>query len=100
MNTLKSEIDTKLGERLEVTTHRLRKPRLVVYNAREEITTQNVVTVIKAQNPEIQNNGEDIEAKYKFIDRKGRHNIFMEVGPQIRQQMLQIKLKMEWEYVM
>jgi len=58
---------------------------------------QNVVTIIKAQNPEIQNNGEDIEAKYKFKDRKGRHNIVIEVGPQIRQQILQIKLKMGWE---
>ena len=62
----------------------------------QEITTQNVVTIIKAQNPEIQNNGEDIEAKYKFKDRKGRHNIVMEVGPRIRQQILQIKLKIGW----
>jgi len=94
MNTLKSEIDTKLGEGLEVTTHRLRKPRLIVYNVSGGITTRNVVTIIKAQNPEIQNNGEDIEANYyKFKDR----NVVMEVDPQIRQQILQITLKIEWE---
>jgi hypothetical protein len=97
MNTLRSEIDSKLGERLEVITHRLRKPRLIIYNVPEEITAQNVATIIRAQNPEIQTNGEDIEAKYKFKDRKGRHNIVMEVGPSTRQQILQIKLKIGWE---
>ena len=40
MNTLKSEIDTKLGERLEVTTHRLKNPRLIVYDVPEEIPTK------------------------------------------------------------
>jgi len=73
--------------------HRLRKPRLIIYSVPEETSTQNVATIIKAQNPEIQFNGEDIEAKYKFKDRKGRHNIVMEVGPQIRQQILQNKIK-------
>jgi hypothetical protein len=97
MNTLRSEIDSKLGERLEVIMHRLRKPRLIIYNVPEEITAQNVATIIRAQNPEIQTNGEDIEAKYKFKDRKGRHNIVMEVGPRTRQQILQIKLKIGWE---
>jgi len=84
MNTLSSEIDTKLGERVEVTMHRLRKPRLIIYNVPEEITIQNVATSIKAQNPEIQSNGEDTEPNYKLKDRKGRHNIVMEVRPQIR----------------
>jgi hypothetical protein len=81
MITLSSKIDNKLGERLEVSMHRLRKPRLIIFNVPEEITTQNVATIIKDQNPKIQSNGEDIEAKYKFKDRKGRHNIVMEVGP-------------------
>jgi len=96
MNTLSSEISTKFGERLEITKHKLRKLRLIVYNVPEEITTQNVAAIIKAQNPDILTNGEDIEAKYKFKDRKGRHNIVMEVGPQIRLQILQIKLKIGW----
>jgi hypothetical protein len=48
--------------------HRLRKPSLIIYNLPEEITTQNVATIIKAQNPENQFNGEDIEAKRKFKD--------------------------------
>jgi hypothetical protein len=97
MNTLSMEIDIKLGERLEVTRHRLSKPRLIIYNVSEEITTQNVATIIKAQNPEIQTDGEDTETKYKFKDRKGRYDIVLEVGQQLRQQILQTKIKIGWE---
>jgi hypothetical protein len=97
VNTLSTEIDNKLRERLEVTRHRLRKPRLIIYNGSEEITTQNTATIIKAQSPEIQNDGEEIEAKLKFKDRKGKHNIFVEVGPRLRQQILQTKIKIGWE---
>jgi len=42
MNKINSEIETKLGERVEVTMHRLRKPRLIIYNVPEEIKTQKV----------------------------------------------------------
>ena len=96
-NTLSTEISNKLGEKLEVIKHKLRKPRLIIYNVSDEITTENVVSIIKAQNPEILTNGEDIEAKYRFKNRKGRHNIIMEVGPQIRKQILQSRLKIGWE---
>jgi len=75
-NTLSSEIINKLGERLE--QYKLRKPRLTIYNVPNEITTENVVAIIKTQNPELLTNGEDIEAKYMFKNRKGRHNIVME----------------------
>ena len=96
-NTLSSEIVNKLGERLEVIQHKLRKPRLIIYNVPNEITTENVVAIIKTQNPELLSNGEDIEAKYMFKNRKGRHNMVVEVGPQIRKQILQFKLKLGWE---
>jgi hypothetical protein len=43
--------------------HKLRKPRLIIYNVSEEITTENAADIIKAQNPEIALNGEDITAK-------------------------------------
>lgn len=46
--------------------HKLRKPRIVIYNASEEITTENVVAIIKAQNSEILTNGENMEAKFRY----------------------------------
>ena len=49
INTLSSEIINKLGKRLEVMQHKLRKPRLIMYNVPNEITTENVVAIIKTQ---------------------------------------------------
>jgi len=66
MNKLTTEINTRLRERLEITKHRLRKQILIIYNVQTEITIENIATTIIAQNPEIQTNGENIEAKYKF----------------------------------
>jgi len=76
--------------------HKLRKPRLIIYNVPEEITIANV-TVIKAQNPEITMNGEEVTAKFKYKTRKGNYNIVVEVGPQTRKQILHTKLKIGWE---
>jgi len=73
-NTLSSEIFNKLGERLEVIQHKLRKPRLIKYNIPNEITTENVVAIIKTQNPELLTNGENIDAKYMFKNRKWRQH--------------------------
>jgi len=75
----------------------LKKPRLFIFNVSTEITIENIAATIIAQNPEIQTNGENMEAKYKFKDRKGRHNIVIEVGPKTRQQILQLKLQIGWE---
>jgi len=60
----------------------LRKPRLIIYNVPEEIKTENITTIIRAQNPEITLNGEDIVAKFRHKTRKGNYNTFIEVGPQ------------------
>ena len=82
---------------MEIIKHKLRKPRIIICNVSEEIITENVVTIIKAQNPEILTNGEDMEAKFTYKTRKGQHNIVMEVGPQILKHILQTKLKIGWE---
>jgi hypothetical protein len=70
-NTLISKIINKLGEGLEVIRHKLRKPRLIMYNAPNEITTENVVAIIKSQNPELLTNGEDIEENIYSKTGKG-----------------------------
>jgi len=45
--------------------HKLRKPRLRIYNVPEEITITNVTNVIKTQNPEITMTGEEVTAKFR-----------------------------------
>jgi len=90
-------MNTRLGEGLEITKHKLRKPRLIIFNVPTEITIENITATIIAQNPEIQTNGENMEPKYKFKDRKGRYDVVIEVGPKTRHQILQLKLKIGWE---
>jgi len=97
MNKLITEIITRLGEGLENIKHRLRKPRLIIFNVPTEITIKNIAATIIAQNPEIQTNGENIEAKINFKDKKGRINLVIEFGPKTRRQILQLKLKVGWE---
>ena len=97
INTLSTEISAKLGERLEIKKHTLRKPIIIIYNVTEEITTENITAIIQAHNPEINDNGEDIIAKFRYTNKKGRYNIVMEVGPKTRLQILQTKLKIGWE---
>jgi hypothetical protein len=60
----------------------------------EKITTENVEAIIRAQNPEVLTNDDNIEAKYRFKNKRGRYNIVMEVGPQKREQLLQTKNRM------
>jgi hypothetical protein len=97
INTLSSAISTKCVEHLEIIKHQLRKPRIIIYNAPEEIATENVIDIIKAQNPDIMQNGEDMVAKFMYKTKKGNHNIVTEVGPKTRKQILQNKLKLGWE---
>jgi len=52
------------GDRLEVIVHRLRNPRMVIYNVPEDISTQNVEETILAQNPEFNLNKWEITAKF------------------------------------
>jgi len=92
-NILSTEISNKLGERLDIIQHKLRKPGLIIYSVPDEITTEYVGVIIRAQNPKVLTNDENIEAKYRFKNKRGRYNIVMEVGPQTRKQLLQTKLK-------
>ena len=68
-----------------------------MYSVPEEITVENVGAAIRAQNPEAITNEENIEAKYRYKNKRGRYNIIMEVGPQTRKQLLQTKLKIGWD---
>ena len=71
-NILSMEISNKLGERLDIIQHKLRKPRLIIYSVPEEITTENVGAIIRAQNPEVLNADENIETKYRFKNKRSR----------------------------
>jgi hypothetical protein len=73
-NSLSLEINRKFGERLEIIKHKLRKPKIIIYNVSEEITTENVAVIVTAQIPGILTNGDDMGDKFRYKRRKGRHN--------------------------
>jgi hypothetical protein len=82
---------------LEITQHKLRKPRIIIYNVPEDITPEILSTTIRTQNPELKIEEDNITPKFRYKNRRGKHNIVMEVSPQARQQLLQTKLKLGWE---
>jgi hypothetical protein len=94
INSLSSAINTKCGELLETIKHQLRKARIITYNAPEEITTENVIDIMKAQNPNITQNGEGMVAKFRYKTKKENYNIVIQEGPQTRKHILQTKLKL------
>jgi hypothetical protein len=67
------------------------KPRLIIYNVPNEITTENVVAIIRTQNTELLTNGKDTEAKYMFKNRKRRHNIVVEISSLIRKKFYNLE---------
>lgn len=50
---LMRDINEKCEEKLEASIHRLRNPRLVIYNIPEDISTRNIEETLLAQNPDI-----------------------------------------------
>ena len=97
VNTLSTEITNKLGSSLEIFQHKLRKPRIIIYNVPEDITPEILGTTIRTQNPELLIEEDNISPKFRYKNRRGKHNIVMEVSPQARKQILQTKLKLGWE---
>ena len=72
IKSLSSAIITKFGEKLEIIKPTLRKQNLIIYNVTEEITIEKATIIIKAQNPEITPNGEEIVAKFRYKNKKGK----------------------------
>jgi len=63
IEVLEKEIQTKCGE-LEVHVHSLRKPRIIILNVPEEISTTNIENTILRQNPELNLQKGSIAAKF------------------------------------
>jgi hypothetical protein len=94
---LSSEITNKLGSSLDISQLKLRQPRIIIYNVPEDITPEILDTTIRTQNPELQIEEHNITPKFRYKNKRGRHNIVAEVSPQARNQLLQTKLKLGWE---
>ena len=87
------EIKAKCGEDLEPHIHRLRKPRIIIINVPEEITTTNIEEAIITQNPELNLTKGSITAKYVQVTKRMIRNAIVEVGAEVRKTILHKKIK-------
>jgi len=93
---LTRDITEKCGETLDVNVHRLRIPRLVIYNILEDISTENTEETLLAQNPEFNLKTGDITAKFAYETRKHTWNLVIEVRAQTWKLLIQKKVKIGW----
>jgi hypothetical protein len=70
IETLEKEINTKCEGELEADIQKWRKPRLVIFNIPEDISTTNLEDTLLAQNPGIILNKGDIDAKFCYTTKK------------------------------
>ena len=67
---LTQDINEKCGQNLEAQVHKLRNPRLVIYNIPDDISTNNVEETILSQNPELNLTAGAINPKFVYQTKK------------------------------
>jgi len=97
LEAIEKDIKEKCGDKLEVNAHKLRSPRLVIINIPEDISVDNVVDTIVAQNADINLQQGDIQAKFGYQTKKHGRNIVIEVEAGTRKRLLQTKIKLGWQ---
>ena len=83
IEALDKEIRAKCENELEVSVHTRRKPRLVIINVPEDISTTNIEDTILRQNPDLSLQKGNIVAKFIYVTKKYR-NAVIEVGADTR----------------
>jgi hypothetical protein len=96
IEALEKEIATKCGGELEATVHKLRKPRLIVYNIPDDISLRNLEDTLLTQNTDLGLTKGDIVAKFDFTTKNKNRNLVIEVEAKVRNILLQSKIKLGW----
>jgi predicted DNA-binding protein len=97
LEVLENDINEKCGEKLEVSAHKLRSPRVVILNTPEEISVENVEDIIIAQNPNMNLKQGEINAKFSYQTKKHVRNLVIKVEAGTRKLLLQKKIKLGWQ---
>jgi hypothetical protein len=97
LQAIEKDIKEKCGDKLEVSVHKLRSPRLVILNIPEEISVDNVVDTIAAQNTDINLQQGEIQPKFSYQTKKHGRNLVIEVEAGTRRRLLQSRMKLGWE---
>ena len=80
---------------MTVNVHKLRNPRLVIYNIPDDISIENIEHTLIAQNPELNLEAGDI-AKFAYDTKRGTRNIVIEVSARIRKLLIHKRVKLGW----
>jgi secreted Zn-dependent insulinase-like peptidase len=90
------KINEVSGEELDCYVPTLKNPRIIVFNAPDDITSENAAQAIVLQNSELNLNESEIKPKFAFEDRKKHKNLVMEINSEIRNRIVDRKLKIGW----
>ena len=82
------DINDKCGDKLEVNVHKLRNPRLVIYNIPETISIRNTEDTLLVQNPELNLKTGDITAKFSYETKRRTRNLVIEVSAHTRKLLI------------
>lgn len=96
IEVLEKEIATKCAGELEANMHKLRKPRLKIYNIPEDVSIQSLEETLLMQNPDIGLSKGDISAKFIYTTKTKIRNLVIEVEAKARKLLLQSKIKLGW----
>jgi hypothetical protein len=97
IEALERDIQMKCGKDLETNIHTRRKPRMIILNIPEDISTTNSEDTILMQNPDLNLRKGEIVAKFSFVTKKMNRNLVVEVGADTRKILLQRKVKLGWQ---
>jgi len=76
---LEKDIQAKCGDDLEINIHTLRKPRLIILNIPEDVSTTTIDDTILMQNPDLNLRKGEIVAKFSYVTKMNR-DLVVEVG--------------------
>lgn len=96
IETLGLHINQKCGGQLEASIHKLRNPRIVIYNIPDEISIDNAEATLRAQNPELNLENEDITPKFTYQTKRQTRNMVIEARAEARKKILKSKIKLGW----
>lgn len=92
-----TDINDKCGDKVIINVHKLRNPRLMIYNIPEDITTENIEDTLMVQNPELNLEKGDITVKFKYDTKRRTRNLVIEVSAQIRKLLAHKRVKLGWQ---
>lgn len=96
LEVIRNNINQNCGEELEAVAGKRRNPRIIIFNIAEDISIENVVEALLAQNKELDGAAQEVKPIFQFYDKKKNKNIVVEINSSVRKQLIGKKIKLGW----